>query len=78
MANRLTEIGECNVLLIEGGDEESLFGQIPALASYLQLIKADWQYATTSQGNRSCIVMKNNRYTVSKVNIADHIVYYIT
>ena len=61
IANRLTESGEWHVLLIEAGEEESLVGQIPVRASDLQLTKADWQYTTTPQGNRSCMVMKENR-----------------
>lgn len=48
--------------MIEAGEEESILGQIPVTASFLQLTKADWQYTTTPQGKRACLLMKNNRY----------------
>jgi choline dehydrogenase-like flavoprotein len=54
IANRLSEIGEWSVLLLEAGGDEAIFGQIPANAAGLQLTPYDWQYKTTEQASGAC------------------------
>ena len=61
IANRLTEISDWKILLLEAGVEESLTGQVPALAGNLQLTNLDWQYKTTPQAN-ACKVSPNQQY----------------
>ena len=62
VANRLTEIADWNVLLLEAGGEESITGQIPLLAATLQLSDFDWQYKTTVQQSGACGAMTNKKY----------------
>jgi len=58
----LTEVGDWQVLLIEAGEDESIYGQVPLLAPYLQKTSADWQYTTTPQGSFACTAIKDNKY----------------
>ena len=51
IANRLTEIADWNVLLLEAGADESITGQVPALAAGLQLSNQDWQFKTEPQSS---------------------------
>jgi choline dehydrogenase-like flavoprotein len=60
IANRLSEVSDWNVLLLEAGDEESMSGQIPLLAASLQLTDMDWQYKTTPQEN-ACLGIINHK-----------------
>lgn len=60
VANRLSEIGQWNVLLLEAGPDENEISDVPSLAAYLQLSKLDWGYKT-EPSNKSCLGMKNNR-----------------
>lgn len=60
VANRLTEIGQWKVLLLEAGPDENEISDVPSLAAYLQLSKLDWGYKT-EPSNKSCLGMKNNR-----------------
>lgn len=60
VANRLSEIPEWRVLLLEAGPDENEITDVPSLAAYLQLSKLDWKYKTEPTG-RSCLAMKNNR-----------------
>ncbi|KAJ0173023.1 hypothetical protein K1T71_011199 [Dendrolimus kikuchii] len=46
LANRLTEISEWKVLLIEAGNNENYIMDIPILANYLQFTGANWGYKT--------------------------------
>ena len=62
IANRLSEVAEWNVLLLEAGDDESIAGQIPILAATLQNSPYDWQYETTVQSSGACGGIKNNKY----------------
>lgn len=62
VANRLTEIGDWNVLLLEAGGDESITGQVPLLAAALQLGPFDWQYKTTVQQSGACGAMTNKKY----------------
>ncbi|XP_039298849.1 glucose dehydrogenase [FAD, quinone]-like [Nilaparvata lugens] len=60
LANRLTEIAEFSVLLLEAGGEETDISDVPIIAAYLQLSYLDWKYKTQSQGT-ACLGMKNGR-----------------
>ncbi|XP_055698387.1 glucose dehydrogenase [FAD, quinone] [Phlebotomus papatasi] len=60
VANRLTEVPDWNVLLLEAGPDENEISDTPSLAAYLQLSKLDWRYKTRSS-NTSCLGMVNNR-----------------
>ena len=62
IANRLTEVADWNVLLLEAGDDESIAGQIPILAAALQLSEYDWQYETTVQSSGACGGINNKKY----------------
>nr|ATJ44528.1 alcohol oxidase 1 [Helicoverpa assulta] len=46
LANRLTEIPEWKVLLIEAGANENYVMDIPIVANYLQFTSANWAYKT--------------------------------
>jgi len=60
LANRLTEVEDWNVLLLEAGGDETEISDVPLLAAYLQLSKLDWQYKTEPQGT-ACLGMTNKR-----------------
>ncbi|KAK6636419.1 hypothetical protein RUM43_010080 [Polyplax serrata] len=60
LANRLSEIEDWNVLLLEAGHDETEISDVPLLAAYLQLSKLDWQYKTEPQPT-ACLGMTNNR-----------------
>jgi len=49
LANRLTEIKDWNVLLIEAGGDETELSDVPLLAANLQLTQLDWQYKAEPQ-----------------------------
>ncbi|KAK4014877.1 hypothetical protein OUZ56_027387 [Daphnia magna] len=61
VANRLTEIAEWNVLLLEAGGDESFLGQVPAMAADLQLTERDWQYQTETMDGQACLGLENKR-----------------
>ncbi|CAH2051931.1 unnamed protein product, partial [Iphiclides podalirius] len=46
VSNRLTEVKDWNLLLLESGPDENEITDVPSLAGYLQLTKLDWQYKT--------------------------------
>lgn len=54
VANRLSEIYQWRVLLLEAGGDETEISDVPLLAGYLQLSKLDWKYKTEPQGT-SCL-----------------------
>lgn len=60
VANRLSEIPQWKILLLEAGPDENEISDVPSLAAYLQLSKLDWGYKT-EPSNKSCLGMKNNR-----------------
>ncbi|XP_055845345.1 glucose dehydrogenase [FAD, quinone] [Episyrphus balteatus] len=60
VANRLTEVENWNVLLIEAGGDETEISDVPLMAGYLQLSKMDWKYKTEPSG-KSCLAMNNGR-----------------
>ncbi|KAF5305153.1 hypothetical protein FQR65_LT18777 [Abscondita terminalis] len=53
VANRLSEIKEWNVLLLEAGGDENNFTDIPRMHLYLQGLEYNWNFNTTVQKN-SC------------------------
>lgn len=54
VANRLTEIENWNVLLLEAGGDETEISDVPLMAGYLQLSKMDWKYKTEPTG-QACL-----------------------
>ncbi|QQP36575.1 Uncharacterized protein FKW44_021722 [Caligus rogercresseyi] len=54
LANRLSEIGNWRILLLEAGGDETEISDVPALAAFLQLGRMDWQYKTQPQPGRAC------------------------
>jgi len=51
VANRLSEIEDWNILLLEAGGDETEISDVPLFAGYLQLSQLDWQYKTEPQGD---------------------------
>ena len=60
IANRLSEIADWNILLLEAGGDESMSGQIPVFAAGIQLTEKDWQYKTTPQA-KACLGNANQQ-----------------
>ncbi|XP_065204345.1 glucose dehydrogenase [FAD, quinone]-like [Planococcus citri] len=60
IANRLTEIPEWKVLLIEAGCEESIVMDTPILANMIQFTQANWNYKTVPS-NEYCLGMNNHQ-----------------
>ncbi|XP_023943773.2 glucose dehydrogenase [FAD, quinone] [Bicyclus anynana] len=60
LSNRLTEVEKFNVLLIEAGDAEQIFMDIPVLATMLQFTEANWNYQTEPQ-EAGCTGMRAGR-----------------
>ncbi|XP_025837031.1 glucose dehydrogenase [FAD, quinone]-like [Agrilus planipennis] len=58
IANRLTEVEEWSVLLIEAGDLETDFSDIPFMHIYLQGLEMNWGFNTTPQ-TTACLGMWN-------------------
>ena len=61
LANRLSEISNWKVLLLEAGGQETELSDIPAQANDLQLGPLDWKYKTEPQPGRACIGHQNGR-----------------
>lgn len=51
LVNRLTEVENFTVLLVEAGAEDPVISQVLGLYSYLLSSNCDWGYYTTSQTN---------------------------
>ncbi|XP_044013818.1 glucose dehydrogenase [FAD, quinone]-like [Aphidius gifuensis] len=62
VANRLSENGTWNVLLLEAGKPEGIFNQIPLLVENAQMTDYNWGYRVESDG-KSCLGMKDIRCT---------------
>jgi len=60
LANRLTEVSEWDVLLLEAGGEESYIMDIPFLAIYLQFTDANWNYKSVPS-NTTCLGLTNRQ-----------------
>ncbi|XP_063906682.1 oxygen-dependent choline dehydrogenase-like [Zophobas morio] len=65
LATRLSEIANFNTLLLEAGDEEDDFNQIPAMMIYNQLSRKNWGYYSTPQ-KYSCLGMNNQQCVVPR------------
>ena len=64
LANRLTEVKEWKVLLIEAGDKESYLLDIPLLAPYIHFTEANWNFK--SEKSNVCLSMDNQRCSIDK------------
>lgn len=51
VANRLTEISNCTVLLLEAGGPESTISDVPLMNYNLWFTDFDWNYTTVPQQN---------------------------
>ncbi|CAH1132788.1 unnamed protein product [Ceutorhynchus assimilis] len=60
VANRLSEIEQWKILLLEAGGDETEISDVPLMAGYLQLSQLDWQYKSEPQG-QACLGMTNGR-----------------
>ncbi|XP_046414124.1 glucose dehydrogenase [FAD, quinone] [Neodiprion virginianus] len=60
LANRLTEVPEWNVLLLEAGGYETEITDVPILSLYLHKSKYDWKYRTQPQDS-ACQAMVDKR-----------------
>ncbi|XP_014242259.1 glucose dehydrogenase [FAD, quinone]-like isoform X2 [Cimex lectularius] len=65
LANRLTEIAEWNVLLIEAGGPESMLMNIPLLAPVLQFTDANWGFLSEPT-EFACKGMKGGRCPIPR------------
>ncbi|XP_050520622.1 glucose dehydrogenase [FAD, quinone] [Daktulosphaira vitifoliae] len=63
VANRLSEIHNWTVLLLEAGGDETEISDVPSFVGYLQLSDMDWQYKTAppSSENPYCLGMVHDR-----------------
>lgn len=58
VANRLTENPKWDVLLIEAGEDESFFTDIPLLQAGLGVTQYNWGYTAEKQ-KKACLLLKN-------------------
>jgi choline dehydrogenase len=65
LANRLSEDGKYQVLLLEAGGEPTFFNSVPAAALYnAHHESTDWMYEIVPQ-RKSCFAYENNVSVVS-------------
>lgn len=60
LANRLSEIHEWNILLIEAGPDENYISELPLFFPALQKSVLDWEYETVPSDSY-CLAMDNGR-----------------
>ncbi|CAH1111855.1 unnamed protein product [Psylliodes chrysocephalus] len=60
LSNRLSEIKEWKILLLEAGGDLTKFSDVPAFSDYLQQTDMNWGYLTSSQ-KTCCQGMENNQ-----------------
>ncbi|XP_057381030.1 glucose dehydrogenase [FAD, quinone]-like [Daphnia carinata] len=60
IANRLTEVSDWKVLLLEAGGDETIISDVPGTVQYLQRTNIDWQYKTVAQSG-SCLAFNDNK-----------------
>ncbi|XP_076268813.1 glucose dehydrogenase [FAD, quinone]-like [Rhynchophorus ferrugineus] len=60
VANRLSEVSDWNILLVEAGGSENDFSKIPGLVTYTFYSTKNWGYNTTAQKN-ACLGFKNRQ-----------------
>lgn len=58
LANRLSEVPQWKVLLVEAGGQENFIMDIPILATFTQFTTANWKYKTRPS-NTSCLGLRN-------------------
>ena len=76
IAARLSEIADWTVLLLEAGEDETAWSDVPGAAKYLQLTKMDWKYQTEPQPGQ-CLGLKGNRYSTSTIRQSIRIIIMI-
>lgn len=59
LANRLSEISEWKVLLIEGGGNENFFSDVPIFAPFLSTTPMNWGYSSEPE-QRACRDLRGN------------------
>ncbi|KAL4718770.1 hypothetical protein ACJJTC_003357 [Scirpophaga incertulas] len=60
IANRLSEVSEWKVLLVEAGTNEHFIMDIPIVANYIQFTDANWKYYT-NPSDKYCAGFKNKQ-----------------
>jgi len=65
LANRLSEVLNWKVLLIEAGGKENYIMDIPLTAQWLQFTEANWRYTMEPSGN-VCLGMKSTKCTLPR------------
>nr|XP_013189588.1 unnamed protein product [Amyelois transitella]XP_013189589.1 unnamed protein product [Amyelois transitella]XP_013189590.1 unnamed protein product [Amyelois transitella] len=60
LANRLSEVPQWKVLLVEAGVNENFVMDIPIVANYLQFTSANWKYKT-KPSNKYCAGFENQQ-----------------
>ncbi|XP_059352394.1 glucose dehydrogenase [FAD, quinone]-like [Daphnia carinata] len=60
VANRLSEVSNWNVLLLEAGGDEGLMTDIPGAVQLLQRTSIDWKYRTVEQTG-ACLAFNDNK-----------------
>jgi len=65
LANRLSEVLNWEVLLIEAGGKENYIMDIPLAAQLLQFTEANWKYSMEPSGN-VCLGMKSEKCTLPR------------
>ncbi|KAJ8958502.1 hypothetical protein NQ318_002296 [Aromia moschata] len=65
IANRLSEVPEFKVLLLEAGEEETTITQVPAMQPYLRSSHYTWEHITVLQ-NHSCLAMEHQQCHLGK------------
>ncbi|KAK4014305.1 hypothetical protein OUZ56_026831 [Daphnia magna] len=68
VANRLTEVSNWNVLLLEAGGDEGIVADIPGAVHLLQRTSMDWQYKTMEQ-TEACLAFNDNKSNWPRGNI---------
>ncbi|RZF42117.1 hypothetical protein LSTR_LSTR006710 [Laodelphax striatellus] len=61
VANRLSEIGDWTVLLLEAGGDENVLSDLPMMYPALQKSPLDWEFKTEPMPGQACGAMKENR-----------------
>ncbi|GLV38206.1 uncharacterized protein CBL_12852 [Carabus blaptoides fortunei] len=60
LANRLSEVAEWSVLLVEAGSDENILADIPLLFPLMQLSPLDWQFKSEPT-EEYCLAMKQHK-----------------